>query len=250
MKFEQAIVGETLRFFKKNFMDRWGFSEYHDINKPLVILGYHSNKQILNTHKGWKLLIPGTPEDIPDFSTLKGLSKIIIQTKNNNLIPNNVICKKAVIEIKDYSIFTPNILGDKIYLYSGFQNGWNLKNPLVNEIQKQINYEIITTSHQNIKDYHDVSYLKSEFYDKCFINLNLTNGNGMTTVRELGLMGRKTITMRNNVIYDYPCIINCSSIKEIIDVINKEAQKINTIQPSINSHTVGSEWLDLDWWIN
>jgi hypothetical protein len=29
--------------------------------------------------------------------------------------------------------------------------------------------------------------------DKCFLNLNLSEGNGLTTVIELGLMGRKTI---------------------------------------------------------
>ena len=33
MKFEQAIVGNTIQFFKKGFMERWGFKEYYDPEK-------------------------------------------------------------------------------------------------------------------------------------------------------------------------------------------------------------------------
>ena len=250
MKFEQAVV--SIGFFKKKFMDRWGFKDYYDVNKPLVIFGYARNKKIFLNHKGWKLLIPSSPGDIPDFNTLKNSQKTIVVSNTNNQIPNNIICRKETIQIKDYSIFQPNILGNKIYFYSGFQKGWHssFRKDLIEQIQKNIEYEIITTNHQTLGNYFDEKLLKENYYDKSFLNLNLSNHSGMTTVRELGLMGRKTITMRNNIIYDYPCIINCSSIKEIIDVISKEAQKINTIQPSINSHTVGSEWLDLDWWIN
>jgi hypothetical protein len=65
----------------------------------------------------------------------------------------------------------------------------------------------------------------------------------------MGLMGRKTITMTNVEYYKYNCIINCSNIEEVIEVINKQSQKIGTIQPPMNSHTVGDEWLNLEYWL-
>tara|TARA_R110000824_G_scaffold303586_1_gene491319 strand:+ start:324 stop:1097 length:774 start_codon:yes stop_codon:yes gene_type:complete len=251
MKITQSIVGDTVGFFKKGFMERWGFKEYYDINKPVVFFGIEGKQDIFLNHKGWKLLIPSTPHDIPDFHTLKKLQKTILVSKKNTEIPNNIICRKETIQIKDYSIYQPNTLGNKVYFYSGFKNGWSGRwgEELINEIQKNIDFEIFTTPHLGIENYFNINYLKENYYDKSFLNLNLSMDNGMTTVREMGLMGRKTITMRTHPQYNYPCIINCNNIKEIINVINEEAKKINTIQPSIESHTVGNEWLDLNYWL-
>ena len=223
MKITQSIVGDTVGFFKKGFMERWGFKEYYDINKPVVFFGIEGKQDIFLNHKGWKLLIPSTPHDIPDFHTLKKLQKTILVSKKNT----------------------------EIYFYSGFKNGWSGRwgEELINEIQKNIDFEIFTTPHLGIENYFNINYLKENYYDKSFLNLNLSMDNGMTTVREMGLMGRKTITMRTHPQYNYPCIINCNNIKEIINVINEEAKKINTIQPSIESHTVGNEWLDLNYWL-
>ena len=252
MKITQSIVGDTIGFFKKGFIERWGFKEYYDVNKPVVFFGIAGKQDLYENHKGYKIFLPSTPEDLKYLNSLSNHKKTLLISKREISTPDNIICKDIVIEIKDYSIFKPNILGDKVYFYSGFKNGWSGRwgEELINEIQKNIDFEIITTNHITQEDTYDINYLKTNYYDKCFLNINLSESNGMTTVRELGLMGRKTITMRDNIIYDYSCIINCSNVKEIIDVINKEGQKINTIQPSINSHTVGNEWLDLDWWIN
>ena len=129
----------------------------------------------------------------------------------------------------------------------------NFKKDFINEIQKKINFEIITTSHENLKDYYDIKYLKNEFYDKCFLNLNLTGGHGLSTVIELGLMGRKTIfksEYKNNIQrLEFPNFIDYSSIDDIIGIIDNESQKIGTIQPSINAHNVGDEWLNLNFWL-
>ena len=115
--------------------------------------------------------------------------------------------------------------------------------------QKKIKYEIITTQHNTKSDYFDIHSLKDQYYDRTFLNLNLLGRHGMSTVREMGLMGRKTITMTNVEYYKYNCIINCSNIEEVIEVINKQSQKIGTIQPPMNSHTVGDEWLNLEYWL-
>lgn len=36
MRITQALVADSLIFFKKNLMDRWGFTDYVDPNKPCV----------------------------------------------------------------------------------------------------------------------------------------------------------------------------------------------------------------------
>jgi len=254
MIFTQAIVDETINFFKKNFIERWAFTEYIDQYKPVVLFGFWNGKNIYENHKSYKLIIPSTPNDLPDFTRLKNNEKTIlvidIEKYPNYYIPENVIIKYEDIEIKDYSMFTPNVLGDKIYYYSGFKNGWSGRwgEDVIKEIQKNINFEIITTSHINKSDMYSEKYLKENFYDKTFLNLNLSEENGMTTVREMGLMGRKTITMRKNNYYDYSCIINCKSIEDIIKNINEESKKIGSVQKSMNSHTVSDEWLDIEFW--
>ena len=255
MKFDQFLIDDTIRFFEKNFMERWGFKRYYDQNKPAVFFGIKNLPNKYENHKSYKLIIPSSAKDIPNFNVLKNNEKTILvidkEKYPNYYIPENVLVKDETIEIKDYSMFTPNVLGDKIYYYSGFKNGWSGRwgEDVIKEIQKNINFEIITTSHINKSDMYSEKYLKENFYDKTFLNLNLSEENGMTTVREMGLMGRKTITMRKNNYYDYSCIINCESIEDIVKNINEESKKIGSIQKSMDSHTVGDEWLNLNYWL-
>jgi hypothetical protein len=75
----------------------------------------------------------------------------------------------------------------------------------------------------------------------------LSKKHGFVTVRELGLMGRKTIM---NTPYDFPSIINFNNIEHIIHLINQESTKINTVQQSINPHVQNDDWLFLEFWNN
>lgn len=249
MKIEQYVISKHISFFEDKFKKRWNLNEYRDINKPLFFFGFNGLNHIFENHNGYKIVLPSTPTDLPNFRSLKNLNKtiLILETDppNGYFIPNEVVSIKMILPIKDYSIFTPNKMGDKVYYYSGFSNGWS-PNPksFINEIQQKINFEIITTNHINKPDMYDIEYLKSEYYDKCFVNLNFTNGHGMTTVRELALMGRKTIT--NSNYYDYDCIIRCVNKDDIINFINTEAKKIDTIQKSINVHTYNYDFLDVE----
>lgn len=256
MKFEQFLIDDTVRFFEKNFMERWGFKKYYDKNKPAVFFGIRNLPNKYENHKSYKIIIPTTPTDLPDFTHLKNNDKtILVYNRELNpeyYIPENVVVKNEIIPFKDFSLFQPNIMGDKIYYYSGFKEGWGepWKKDLISEIQKNIDYEIITTSHNKISDYNNIETLKEKFYDKCFLNLNLSESNGMTTVQEMGLMGRKTIVMRKKpLFYNYDCILNCSSFEEIIKTINIESKKIGTIQPKSKIFTVNDEWLNLSYWI-
>lgn len=249
MKVKQYIIGKDLTFFEKNFKERWALIQYFDQTAPLFFFGFVGLDEIFENHKSYKIILPSTPRDLPNFKKLKNLDHTILITEidlpNDYYVPEKVKVVKLIIEIKDYSIFTPNMLGDKVYYYSGFSNGWqpNSKS-LIDRIQKKIPFEIITTQHINKSDMFDISYLKKEFYDKSFVNLNFSNNSGMTTVREFGLMGRKTIVQNN--LYPYSCLIKCKNEEDIVQEIMKESKKINSIQASMNVHDQVENWLDVN----
>jgi hypothetical protein len=83
--------------------------------------------------------------------------------------------------------------------------------------------------------------------------VNLVPGHGMTTVRELALMGRKTAMNPINYTHSFgraclPYQLNHPT-KGLNKIIEKEAKKIGTVQPSINLHTLTTDkWLYLDYW--
>jgi predicted O-methyltransferase YrrM len=249
-RIEQVHVSPTINFFKKKFIEKYDLLEYNDPEKPALFFGLYDCVNLIDNHKGLKILLPSTPTDIPK---IKNFENTFFICSDNYILPQGAKRKNITPEIKDYSGFKPNILGDKVYLYSGFKNGWNLSNDIIQEIQKKIDYEIITTTHLHLKDYYDIDYLKTNYYDKSFINLNLTNGHGLSTVIEMGLMGRKTIIKKNekNGIQriDFPNFIYYQTIDDIINLISEESKKIGTIQEQINAHNVGDEWLDLNFWI-
>lgn len=246
----QAHVAPEIAFFKKEFLEINNLDEYSDLHEPAVFFGARQSSDLINDHKGYKLILPCTPSDYPNISNY---DKVLFVCSENYSLPHNVIKKHITPKIKNYNIFKPNILGDKIYWYSGFKEGWDLHNGLIDQIQKNISYEIITTNHKKITDYYSIDDLKANYYDECFLNINLTVGHGLATVIELGLMGRKTIFKnphKNNIQrIEFPNFISYENINDIINIINIESKKIGTIQPRIDAHNVGDEWLDLDFWI-
>lgn len=246
----QAFVGDSIKFFKDGFLDKYNLTEYHDPYQPAIFFGGIECSSLLPNHKSWKIILPSHPKDFP---IIKDYTKTIFICSDNYTLPDNVIRKSLTPSIKDYSMFKPNILGDKIYFYSGFCNGWNLTSPFLKDIQSRIGFEIITTQHSNLKDYYSMDYLKSNFYDNSFLNLNFS-GHGLASVIELGLMGRKTIfnpKVNNNIqrLEFTNNFINYENVEDIISIINIESEKIGTIQPSIDAHNIDDEWLDLDFWL-
>lgn len=266
--FHQCYVMPGIRFFEKEFIKRWKFKPYTDINAPVVFLSVGGQNELINNHKGPKIVITIGPYDLPDWDIVKNRKNLfIIRPDETGYCPSDVIWKKDMLEIKDFSIFKPNRLGDKIYFYSGFSNGWAPGTMdvlgLWDVLKNHIDYELITTQHKSLGDYLKPSSLKKDYYDKCFLSINLTEGCGLTTVRELGLMGRKTIlnpvgyedTFSKVCLWDHKGMINGRSIEEnipaIIKIINEEAKKIGTVQSSMDVHTLTDDrWLYLDYYLN
>ena len=156
--FKQCCIGGYVGFFGEDFMKRWNLKPYTDINAPVVFFGVNHQNELINNHKGPKILITTGAHDLPDWNVVKNRNNLfVIRPDEIGHCPTNVIWKKEMIELKDFSIFKPNKLGDKIYFYSGFSEGWS---PgvidtlgLWNILQKYIDYELITTQHKTIEDY-------------------------------------------------------------------------------------------------
>ena len=248
MKITQASIAESVIFFKEGLFDKWKFEEYHNENNPCLFFGVDYQVEKINNHKGLKIVYIISPYDSKFLTKLINSENLYIINSPYLDYKRTYKIKNIEIELKDYSMFQPNKMGDKVYSYIGWE--WRkdeFKLDQLKEIQKNINYEIVYGIRPGINHFHNITNHKSEFYDNCFVNLNLSKGTGMTTVRELGLMGRKTIM---NTGYNFPSILKYKDTEDIINLINKESVKIGTIQDSINCHNVGEEWLETDFWTN
>ena len=160
-------------------------------------------------------------------------------------IPSDIPTKKGWIETRINDNIIPGQLGDKVFVY--------LRNPkyaksmgadIVTELQKKINYEIITLSQNSPIPFDKVI---TDYYSKSFVSVNFSDCSGVTTVCDLGLFGVKTIM---NTKLDLNSLILCKSLDEVPELINIEATKIGTSQPPINNYNLNYHWQDLNFWIN
>lgn len=243
MKIHQVSVAGSVIFFKKGFIDRWNLMERYDIDLPCFFLGIEQTDKI-NEHRGIKIIYPISPWDCTFLEKVDRKDNIILI--NSPFLPNNhgYKTKNVEIELKKYDSFQPKTLGDKIYTYIGWESRkTEFKFELLREIQSKIPWEIIYFIND---EYASIDHIIKNYYDKVFLNINLSHGTGMTTVRELGMMGVKTIM---NCGYDFPSIIKYKDQDDIIRIINEESKKIGTTQDRIDCHNVGDEWMDLDFWL-
>jgi hypothetical protein len=245
MKIKQVSVANCVKFFEKGFKDRWELDSYTNPNEPCFFLGVDGQHTLINSHRGPVIIYPISPVDCENLNLVNIRENIAVVDSQflDKSLPFRTV--KVEIELKDYSIFKPKPLGDKIYTYLGFDgNRGEFNLSLIKQIQQWIPYEIIYYTNESYLPL-PIEELKEKYYDKVFLNLNFSHGNGFTTVRELGMMGVKTIM---NTSFKLPSIISYSSVTHIVELINEEAKKIGTIQPSIDCHTVGDEWKNLDFW--
>ncbi len=243
----QVRVARSVKSFRRGLMDRWGLKKYHNINAPCYFFGIFNKKDIaaVKKHKGFKLIHFINARGDQFIDRLKGVPDMVIignpyltKTEGHNIkwVANDEL---HLFEIKDFSVFKPNTLGDKIYLYQCN----NYDKDMAEEIQKRIDFEIIYGIPQQL----GMKELKADYYDKSFLNINLspTGGGGMTTVTELGLMGRMTIM---NTKIKRKSIISYKNIDEVVEIINRESKKIGTVQPAMNPHNTGEEWMQIKFW--
>lgn len=244
-KIEQVRVSHGVRFFKQGLMERWNLKDYHDINKPCYFCGIYNQEDIdaIKNHRGFKLVHFVNAHGNKFINNFVNLDNLVVRYHPYLKAPNSIIVKEAKFELKDYSMFKPNILGNKIYCYINSDKRKHIYGyEKAIQIQKRIKWEIIFG-----KLGHSIEDLKKNYYDKCFVNLNLnkTGAGGLTSATELGRMGRKTII---NSKFNSEHLINYNNDEYIIELIEEESKKIGTLQREINHHTTGEEWLNVDFW--
>jgi len=245
MKIEQiSVTIPSGQFFKEDLIKRWNFKEYTNIDEPCFFFGAWEQIDKINAHKGLKVLAFITPLDCTALNKIHNSHNLYIWEDPHLNSNSGFKTKKCRPEIKDYSLFKPNVLGDKIYIYMRDRNAFNYNR--IENIKKSINFELLLGGSEGIGKFVSIEELKKNYYDECFVSVNLSNNLGMTTVTELGFMGRKTIM---NTVYDhFTSTIKYNNDEDIIRIINEESKKIGTIQPPISCHTVNEEWLDINFW--
>lgn len=252
---QQCRFSPRVNHFKEGFIDKWKLKEYDSKEEPTVFVGVYDKEDIdvIKEHKGFKVLLPTGALDLQQNQKY---IHTLFQDKNMFFIkcwwakyPYSSRVKNIKVPMKDYSLFQPNELGDKIYCYLGvYDNRKDYGSELAEKLQKQIPFEIIYGFRDQGKNL-PVDKLKEQFYDKCFLNLNfsITKVGGFTSVNELAFMGRKSITTSNRR-EDF--LITFKKEESLPDIVKRESKKIGTIQHSLmNNHFVGEEWLDLDFWV-
>ena len=242
----QTHFGSSVRFFESGFCQRWGVDTYNDINKPCFFAGVYIDQdvQTINNHKGLKIVWNTRWND-----------KIKAVFKRIN--PENVVVcvgmgipfdlegykvKNASFHIKDFSAFTPNMMGNSVYCYIGNERhkhryGFEMMEAVKSKIPFPVIYGL---------QGHDMTYVKDYYYNKCFVNIKMDQIGGMTTATELALMGRRSISQAKLPFCDY-----YNSEKDIIDLIYREAKKMYTIQSSQigDFFNADKEWRNVDFWL-
>jgi len=243
VKVEQVSVANHVNYFKEGIKQRWGLSDYYHPYAPCLFFGVASQVELINNHKGPKILYFVDKNDVfPNSLNKENLFAFYNPYSN---IPSDIPTKKGWIETRINDNIIPGQLGDKVFVY--------LRNPkyaksmgadIVTELQKKINYEIITLSQNSPIPFDKVI---TDYYSKSFVSVNFSDCSGVTTVCDLGLFGVKTIM---NTQLDLNSLILCKSLDEVPELINIEATKIGTSQPPINNYNLNYYWQHLNFWLN
>jgi hypothetical protein len=246
--------------FSKRLKEKYGFVDYYSQDEPCFFWGCLGESHKINNHRGLKVVKFLTPADcwvvdeLEESENLYIISDPFIKTNKNFKFAN------IEFEIGDYSFFNPIVLGDKIYCY--MRDATEFRRDITESIQRKINYEIIYGGLVGNADYYDtLQNLKSQYYDKCFLSLNLSSKHGYTTVKELGYMGIKTIMHSP---YNFPSVIQLKKYSrdwgghmggtiiidedEIVEKINNESKYIGTMGIKMNPHNINDEWVNVDFW--
>jgi hypothetical protein len=246
-KFSPRVIS-----FENGFKQKWGVSSYKSYTDSCIFVGMYDQQDfdVIKNHKGFKVLLQtGTLDFKKNYEFIKRLAE------DNNMFfiysffsgfPDNAKVKEIHLPIRDYSAFKIIPLGDKVYTYLGSPpqaKRWGYD--LVEEVERKTGFEIIRGFIG-----HTMDFVKKEFYDKCFINLNLSISGcgGFTTAYELGYMGRYSITTSKA---DMPMFIRFNSVNDIVNIIDGESEKIGTIpEPIMNGYHISTDdWKQESFWI-
>jgi len=261
MKISQVYVSEGVeRNFGEGFRNHWKLKKYFDPNLPSVFFGVYtkSDRLVLKKHRSTSIVIFGG-SDLTRTESINLVKSLVDSGKSftfaypghfsKYLHDNKIKHKQLHLAVKNYSLFKPSKLGDKIYVYRGIDSGkddyykWNDIAPILSE-----NFGPSSILHTNNQSQES---LISNFYEKCFVYIKPNPRGGCTTMFELGTMGRKTIGKGHSNLGNF---IEYSNTQDLIDLIKIESQFVGKVREDVSLTTInsfiGPEWLDLEFWKN
>lgn len=239
------------------FFKKYSLKKYNNPNKPSIFFSLW-NYSSIKYHKSFALIIWRGSDILKMERVLKSIrkKKNIYHVAISSYISNDL--KKYGIDHKFIPIvgvnnkyFKPTLMGNEIYTYIPNSNslkyypryGMNI----IDKIRKKCKYKINIMKNCN-------QYTKEELvkiYNRCFCGLRMTKHDGLPNqVIEMGLMGRKSFYNG-----DIPGSIkwNKKDIRDIVENIEKEANKIGTINLDYAEKIkkfvdIGEDWLCTEFW--
>jgi hypothetical protein len=267
-KIMQVSSTPFLSHFLPGLKKRWGLYDYYDMDAPCLFFGCWEQQLKINDHSGYKILVFSSHTDANWFNgcnekyfqhKITNYDKLIVSKsatfKSINGVKTKFLSNQGIgFEIKDYSIYQPKVLGDKIYVYLAAPDRKDeFFFNTIERISKKIPFEIIYGIKDGGPNEFDSEEHMLTVYDQCFLNINFNLGKGLTTVAEMAYKGIKTLANKDRTLTNHwACMIDCdiNNDDQIISLIMEESHKIGSKQPPINIHEVGNEWQDLKFWIN
>ena len=240
----------------KNFFKKYSLDKYDNFKDPAIFFSLWGFG-LIKRHEGFAVIIWRGSDIIKMENKLKSIRKMknVYHVAISSYIANDL--EKYGIKYKfipivgvDLKYFKPFPMGNEIYTYIPDSNPkkyyarYGFK--IVKKIQKKIKYKI------NIIN-SPTQYSKKELvdiYKKCFCGFRMTKHDGLPSqVIEMGLMGRKSFYNGNipgSIKWD-------KSINNIVEDIEKEAQKIGSIdyeysEKISNFIDISDNWLDTEFW--
>ena len=247
---------EQEKFFSY-FYKHYSLSEYNNINKPAIFFSLWSFS-FIKQHKGLAVVIWRGSDivrlkfKLNAIKKMKNVYHIAVSSYISKDLDNYGIKYKFIpIVGLDMRYYKPCVLGDEIYTYVPHKNSkkyfkrYGMK--IIEKIRDKCKYKI-----NIMKLINQYSRKKMvDIYRRSFCGLRLTEHDGLPNqVIEMGLMGRKSFYNGN-----IPGAIkwNKNEIDLIIDNINKESKKINSIDYKYgekikNFISINHQWMWTEFW--
>jgi len=253
MQIKQVYFSPGVKFFEKGFYDKWNVVKYHSRHEPALFIGMYRDIDVkmINRHKGFKAL--WNTGRIREQITRVNPKNVVIRISPESIVDDNTRqyekyyltnfkYKHCNFPIKDFSKFIPTKIGNKIYCYLGNEKAKYIMGfEMAEKIKDKTGFEMICSMQG-----HTMDWIMGNYYNDCFVNLKATIIPGYTTSTELAYMGRYTISNSNG-----PFFKPYKTIDDILRLIDKESEKIGTIQKPLvaDFFDTGEEWKNVNFWI-
>jgi len=107
MKIEQFITSPSINFFEYGFQKKWNLSKYFDDTKPLFFFGLRGLENFFESHKGYKIVLPCTSNDLPNFGILIPNSRSLVSLRSEDTLisKKRLMVDRLKLDLKLYTSF-------------------------------------------------------------------------------------------------------------------------------------------------